>query len=247
MAHVGMSSFAWDEFNRILARPETDLARRLARRLERGDSTYLPRAEPELAAFLRSLLASEDWFVGKSPREANAIDGFLGFVFTDKYLSNMLKPKWLHGFRRGIMIEVLTLATGEGVVDDRTNEPRNKTLFLHWRQAQGDYDRFSELSNLGSRPFRHPAWDREVLRLNNPFLQGADAAYFPDYSIHSPEQVEVLRRELTQARARLGCELDRVKSKRIRSETIQHFEEDLVGPIEKAASSGLALIALNDH
>jgi hypothetical protein len=246
-----MNSFAWDELNRILAMQATELAGRLAPSLQRKDSTYLPRVESELVAFLRSLLVSEDWYAERSPREANAIEEFLGFVFTDKALSKRLKVKWLHEFRRGIQLEVLKLATGEGVVDDRTNEPRNKTLFIHWQRAQEDYDSSSELSNLGSRPFRHPSWDRraagELGRLNNPFLHGADAAYFPEYSIHSPEQVEILRRELHPARARLQRELDRVKSKRIRSETIENFEEDLVNPIEQATRLGLALIAGNDH
>jgi hypothetical protein len=251
MPHVGINTFAWDELDRILAMPATELTGRLAPSLQRKDSTYLPRAESELVAFLRSLLASEDWYAGRSPREAMAIDEFLDFVFTDKILSKGLKMKWLHEFRRGIQLEVFKLATGEWVVDDRTNKPRNKTLFIHWQQAQEDYDPSSELSNLGSRPFRHPSWDRkaawELARLNNPFLHGAEAAYFPEYSIHSPEQVEILRREVHPARARLQRELDRVKSKHIRSEAMANFEEDLVKPIEQAASLGLALIAGNDH
>ena len=64
--------------------------------------------------------------------------------------------------------------------------------------------------------------------MNNPFIYGADATYLPEYSIHSPEQVNRLRQELIRAGDRLRTELARVKSKRLRSEAMANFEEELV-------------------
>ena len=108
----------------------------------------------------------------------------------------------------------------------------------------------SELGALGARPFRHGEWEHrdaeEYARLNNPFIYGADATYLPEYSIHSPEQVDRLRQELIRAGDRLRTELARVKSKRLRSEAMANFEEELVGPIERASDSRRAVWACWD-
>ena len=87
----------------------------------------------------------------------------------------------------------------------------------------------------------------EKLQLQREYERRQIEGETPNRLLQIAQQVEILRRELSQARARLRLELDRVKSKRIRSVTIEHFEKDLVEPIEQAADAGVALIATNDH
>ena len=49
----------------------------------------LPGNEAELSAYLKRLLPAEDWYVGKSPAEANAIDWIVNDIFAHP---NPLKP-----------------------------------------------------------------------------------------------------------------------------------------------------------
>src|SRR3954454_25181445 len=102
------------------------------------------------------------------------------------------------------------------MLDESGSTPRRRSLSVTQVQPPPMADS-SELAELGSRPHLHPSWNRkiawELFVRNNPFIHGADAAYFPNYSIHSPEQVEILRQELARVGDRLRRELDRVKSK----------------------------------
>lgn len=253
MAKVWMMSFDWDGLNDLLARPATELAGRLARRLRLKDVPYstraaaLPQAESELVPILQMLLRTEDWYAGKSPREARALDGFIDYLFDHEKPPKSLKLKPLSD---GVTFELLEIATGRGELDDDRNTSRSRDLYIK-RVQPAPEDDGSELFALGSRPFRHPSWGRrvaeELMKLRNPFIQGADAAYFPDYSIHSPEQVRRLRRDLIQVSDRMRCELERVKSRRVRNVAIAYFDEDLAGPIEKVAGSGRAVFARWDY
>jgi hypothetical protein len=253
MANVWMMSFDWDGLNEILARPATELARRLARGLRHKEVPHstgapaLPRTEAELVPFLQTLLGTEDWYAGKSPREASVIDGFVDYLF---HIEKPLKPLQLKPLSDGVLSEILDLATGRGELDDDWNTSRASNLPISRADAT-PVDDATELSSLGSRPFRHPSWDRkaaeELLKHNNPFTQGADAAYFPDYSIHSPEQVRLLQQDLARVRDRMRRELDRVKSKSLRTAVIANFEDDLAEPIAAAASTGRAVFARWDY
>jgi hypothetical protein len=253
MASVWMMSFDWDGFNEYLARPAAELAGRLARRIRQEKVPYstgsseLPRAKSELVPFLQKLIEAEDWYAGKSPREARTIDGFVDYLF---HHERPLKPLGLKPLSDGVISEVLEIATGRGELDDDRNSPRERQLIIR-RARPTPEDDASELSALGSRPFRHPSWDRkaaeELSRLRNPFIHGADAAYFPDYSIHSPEQVCLLRQNLVRVGDKVRRELDRVKSKRVRIDAIANFEEDLARPVEDAAGAGRAVFARWDY
>jgi hypothetical protein len=253
MANVWMMSFDWDGLSAVLARPAAELAGRLARRRRRGEVPYstqssaLPLAESDLVTFLQRLLAAKDWYAGKAPREARAIDGFVDYLFNHE---GPLEPLQLRPLSDGVMFEILEIAKGHREVDDGRNTPRARDLYLRKAESPPETD-VSELADLGSRPFRHPAWDRQVaeelLRLNNPFTHGADAAYMPDYSVHSPEQVLILGQELIRVTDRVRRELDRVRAKRVRDGATANFEEDLVGAIEKAAGSRRAVYARWDY
>jgi hypothetical protein len=253
MANVWMMSFDWDGLNELLASPATDLAERLALRLRKKEvphstgSSALPRTEAELVFFLQRLLGTKDCYAGKSPQEARAIDGFVDYLF---HIEKPLKPLKLKPLSDGVLSEILDLATGRGELDDNRNTPRASNLPIS-RSEPTPEDDGSELSSLGSRPFRHPSWSRkaaeELLKLKNPFTHGADAAYLPEYSIHSPEQVGLLRQDLIRVGDRVRRDLDRVKSRSLRASAIANFEEELSGPIEAAAGSGRAVFARWDY
>jgi hypothetical protein len=249
MACVWMMSFDWDGLNEVLALPATELAGRLARWRE-GDSvplgaadSDLPRDVSGLTHFLQALLAAEDGYVGKSPREARAIDGIINDLFHHR---PPLRPLKLKPLSDGVVWEILEIAKGARELDVTRNTPRSKYIYLKKVETPPETD-LTELADLGSRPFRHPAWDRrvaeELLRQNNPFIHGRDAVYEPDYSIHSPEQVLTLRKELARVSDQVRRQLDRVRSKRVREGAIAKFEDDLVGAIERAAKSRRAVYA----
>ncbi len=149
----------------------------------------------------------------------------------------------------GVTPEVFEIASGRAVLDDSRDTPRPSVIYMRRVKPTSEGDA-SELGALGARPFRHGTWAlrdaEEWERLNNPFIYGVDATYLPDYSIHSPEQVDRLRQELIRAGDRLRTELARVKSKRFRSEAMTNFEEELVGPIERASDSRRAVWACWD-
>jgi hypothetical protein len=253
MPHVWMMSFDWDGFNKLIARPSSTLVSRLVRHIRSRAGreqwvSVLPRDEAELAAYLKRLLPAEDWYVGKSPAEANAIDRIVNDIFDYQI---PLKPMKLEPLcNGGVTQEVFEIATGRAVLDDSRDTPRSRDIYIRRVKPTSEGDA-SELGALGARPFRHGSWDRrdaeEWARLNNPFIHGADATYLPDYSIHSPEQVDRLRQELIRAGDRLRTELARVKSKRLRSDAMANFEEDLVGPIERASDSRRAVWACWDY
>jgi hypothetical protein len=63
--------------------------------------------------------------------------------------------------------------------------------------------------------------------------------YWPEYSIHSPEQVESLLQDLLKAREVF---------RDLRDKSInEHFEEDLLHPIEAAAKCRRAVFARLDY
>jgi hypothetical protein len=252
MPHVWMMSFDWDGFNKLIARPSAALVSRLVRQIRSRAGrehwvSVLPHDEAELAAYLKRLLPAEDWYVGKSPAEANAIDRIVNDIFDDQI---PLKPMKLEPLcNGGVTQEVFEIATGRAVLDDSRDTPRSRVIYFRRVKPTSEGDA-SELGALGARPFRHGSWDHrdpeEWERLNNPFIYGADATYLPDYSIHSPEQVDRLRQELIRAGDRLRTELARVKSKTLRSDAMANFEEELVGPIERASDSRRAVWACWD-
>jgi hypothetical protein len=253
MANVWMMSFDWGGFNKLIARPSSALVSRLARHIRsRADReqrvSVLPRDEAELAAYLKGLLPAEDWYVGKSPAEANEIDRIVNDIFDYQI---PLKPLKLEPLSNGgVTPEVFEIATGRSVFDDSRDTPRSSITYMKRVRPTSEGDA-SELGALGARPFRHGTWAlrdaEEWERLNNPFIYGADATYLPDYSIHSPEQVDRLRQELIRAGDRLRTELARVKSKRLRSDAMANFEEELVGPIERVSDSRRAVWACWDY
>lgn len=247
MPNVWMMSFDWGGFSEILATPAADLAGRLAEWLRRNPAleTPLPRDESGLVEFLRPLLAAEDWYAGKSPRESRAIDGFIDYLFD---YQEPLKPMKFEPLNDGVTWGVLGIAKGTLEPHDAGNTPRSRQIYLKKVEPPPETD-LEELADLGFRPFRHPAWDRRAAESsqNNPFIHGLDATYSPDYSIHSPEQVLTLREELARAGERLRRQLDRVPSKRVREEVLANFENDLAGPIEKAAASRRAVYARQDY
>jgi hypothetical protein len=148
------------------------------------------------------------------------------------------------------MWEILQIARGTWELDDTRNTPRSRHFYLKKVEPPPETD-LTELADLGSRPFRHPAWDRqcaeEFLRQHNPFIHGRDAAYDLDYSIYSPEQVLTLRQELARVSDRVRRQLDRVRTKRVREGAIANFEDDLVAAIERAAKSRRAVYARWDY
>jgi hypothetical protein len=247
-----MQSFDWDGFNKLLTRPSSALVGRLVRCIRSLACrehwvAALPQHESELTAYLRRLLPAGDWYGGKTPAEANAIDRIVDKLFD---YENPLRPMKLEPLGNGVMNEIIELATGRFLLDEGRNTSRARALYVTQVQPPPVADS-SKLAELGSRPHRHPSWNRkiawELCVLNNPFIQGADAAYFPNYSVHSPEQVEVLRQELTRVGDRLRRELDRVKSKSLRIGVIANLEVNLVAAIEKAARSRRAVWARSDY
>ena len=252
MPHLWLMSFDWDGFNKLIARPSPALVSRLVRHImslagREHRLSVLPRDEAELAAYLKRLLPAEDWYVGKSPAEANAIDWIVNDIFD---YQTPLKPMKLEPLcNGGATQDVFEIASGMAVLDDSRDTPRSSNIYFRRVKPTSEGDA-SELAALGARPFRHGEWEHrdaeEYARLNNPFIYGADATYLPEYSIHSPEQVDRLRQELIRAGDRLRTELARVKSKRLRSEAMANFEEELVGPIERVSDSRRALRACWD-
>lgn len=251
MASIWMNSFDWDGFNRLVARPPDDLARRLARQVlglgERSGTEFsaFPRIEADLIAALKALLPADDWYGGKTPAESRAVDGIVTLLFVQ------LRPRRIRiePLSDGVSWEVYSLATGEFVLDDNRNEPRNRSVFI--KRVETPWDESTELAALGCRPIRHPSWDRKAAeaqwKLHNPFLEGPDVMHQPEYSVHPPDRVEQLREDLDRARDGILCTLGRVKSKRAREAALTNFEEDLVAPIEKVAAAGRAVFACWDH
>ena len=208
MPHVWMMSFDWDGFNKLIARPSSALVSRLVRDIRsRADReqrvSVLPRDEAELAAYLKGLLPAEDWYVGKSPAEANEIDRIVNDIFD---YQNPLKPMKLEPLcNGGVTLEVFEIATGRAVLDDSRDTPRSGVIYIRRVKptSEGDASDWA-LARGPSDTARGTCRDAEEWeRLNNPFIYGADATYLPDYSIHSPEQVHRLRQELIRAGDRL--------------------------------------------
>jgi hypothetical protein len=247
-----MSSFDWDGFNEVVAQPSAELVRRLARWLQRWEAppvvpfSALPQAEANLIAFIRTLLAADDWYAGRPLLEACAIDRIVDTLFVQLRPRRMkLKP-----LSDGVSWEVLNLATGAFVLDDGRNEPRNRSIFIK-RAETSPWDEPPELAAVGCRPLRHRSWDRKVaaeqLEGHNPFREGAYVVHYPEYSVHPPEQVELLRQDLARVEDGLRGALGRVKSKRAGDAALADFEENLVVPIEKAAGTQRAVFARWDY
>lgn len=228
MAHLRMASFDWGRLNELIARPPSRMPAAIARFLQ-GDPSF------------RSLLRSEDWYAGKSPREAREVDGLVWALFKQK---KWLKLKPLNN-ERGVLLEIHEIATGAlEVDDDGRNTPRAK--YLHVRDVEPAPEGLApELSEMSCRPFRHPSWDplayREQWKHKNPFIDGIDAMYIADYSVHSPEQVLLIRDELERVSDRVLDQLGLVKSEEVRIAMIENFDDELVRPIEEAANAGRAI------
>ncbi len=202
MASVWMMSFDWTGLDRYLTRPASELARELAAQFRKDGVDFrngddpLPPDEAGLTAFIQGLLDADDWYAGKSPRDSRAIDEFVNFLFNRQKPFRPLKLKPLSD---GVMAEVLCLACGNGRLDEDRNMARQRDFYIKSCEPP---DTSSELLALGSRPFRHPSWDRkafdELWKRVNPFLDGRDAVHIPNYSVHSPEQVVRLHQEIEE-------------------------------------------------
>lgn len=253
MAHIFMNSFDWAGFNEVLARPSSEIASRLAKKIKKGDipssiEDYgMPRGEPEIAAFLDSFLKAVDWYGGKTPREAHLIDGVVYALFADKILA---KPLKIRPMGMGINTEIVDIARGVMEINEDRAGPGDTYLYLKKTDLAAPPD-VSEILHLGFRPFRSPAWDRqsneEVMGLRFTSTDGIEAVHIAEYSIHSPDQVATLAAEMGPIQDRVCRELDRVKSIPLREGLTAHFEADLADPIRKAADAGRAVFARQDH
>jgi hypothetical protein len=243
MPSVWMMSFDWNGLNEVLAPPAAELAGRLARLEE--DESGLPQDESELKRFLQTLLASEDWYAGKSPREARAVDAIIDDLFHHEPPPKRLNLKPLSD---GVTWDILQIAKGAREPDDASNTAGSRQIYIKKVESPPEAD-LVELLDLGSRPFRHPAWNRRAVDdpQNNPFIHGGENVYTYDYSIHSPEQVLTLRQELARVGDRVRRQLDRIPTKRIREDALANFQDDLVGAIEQAAKSRRAVYARWDY
>jgi hypothetical protein len=246
-----MSSFDWDRFDRLVARPPDDLIRRLARHVLRSvqpistGSSAFPRAEADLIAALGALLPADDWYGGKTPAEARIVDE----IAVELFLRTKPNPMRIQPLSDGVSFDVVGIATGEFVLDDARNEPRNRSACI--TRSETPWDESTELAALGCRPVRYPSWDRkatqEQWKIHNPFIEGQDAVHQPEYSVHPPDRVERIRQDLALVGEDFRRTLGRVKSKRARDAALANFEDDLVAPIEKAAADGRAVFACWDH
>lgn len=249
-----MSSFDWDEFNKLIAKPPKKLVEQLARKFEkaRGSDDWasaLPGEHAELIAYLENLLPSDDWYGGKPVRECIAIDRIVDSLFLE-FPPKSMKVRSLTG---DVLFEVLMLTSQFEKSEENDRPKRCLSVSDPGTNAvRLASDDVSELAAFGSRPFRHRSWSAESmaaeLKTKNPFFDGFDSVYIPDYSIHSPSQVQELRQDLARVHEGVRQVLENTKSaNRPKGALFQNFELSLVAPIERAVRTGVAVLARKDY
>lgn len=221
-----LTAFDWRPFDALVSDPASNAHAKLAAGLiatgmvKAEALAGCPEYEELLRESIRHLLPAHEWYDGASPDDVLTRGKLLDGVFNPK------DPLWCYPTRGefAVLWEIVQIIIGtiEIARDDSTAEG-----WSH-RVIPGAAPRTRELQWFGNRPFRYRGWDG-AQQTQREFEQRYQRK---PYSIHSPQQVLLLKADIASAADECG---------RLPSEELREEYESLATQVNKAAESGQAL------
>lgn len=198
MAGFRVYSFNWSDFADLTAQSHTELHKRFAallstasmrKRLELPPS--FPGTVDDLTETVQKLFRAPSWYVGQSPEQSALRHKLLFAMFFDEELRGLgltATPAWRE-FCENCSSDIGAVLAGRMVLDHNRIKPGGEAYFkvvARATPAENPYWWF------GNRPYRHTNWQGS----NADMMEFEEAYGRVVYSIHSPEEVELLANEL---------------------------------------------------